>query len=118
MGTNEKMKLSFARRLELTMLALASESIYVAVAFIPLAPIVALTAIFYSPKFAIVIGLLLFVGFWWLIQPDTRLHGTLSDVQKDSSLYRMVAQLCEEMDALKPHRIALTDDLNAVTLSQ
>ena len=101
------------KNLQLTALALAAESIYIVIAFIPLMPVVALTAIFYSPKFATVAGVLLFIGFWWLIQPDGRLDDSLIEVTRNDKLRRMVGDLCDGLNAPMPQKIVLSDELNA-----
>jgi len=89
------------------------ESIYALLSFIPLSPIVVLSWLFYSPKFAIGAGILLFFGCWYLLQPSSELSDWHETVPDADQLAVDVHSLCAQLNAPRPHRIVLCNELNA-----
>lgn len=109
---------SFGRQALLFALALSMESMFAVIAFLPLAPIVVLTALFYNAKFAIGAGIFLFVGCWYVLQPSFELDEWHREVPKSDALWQLVRDLCQKLDAPVPHRIVLCDEFNAFAHSQ
>ncbi|MBP6530224.1 MAG: M48 family metalloprotease [Burkholderiales bacterium] len=106
-------RFSLGKRISLTALTLAMESIYAFVAFVPVLLIVALCAFFYGFKAAAVIGILLFLGFWWLIQPHGDIVGWTEEIPSSAPIWSQMRELCLRVDAPLPHRLLLVDEFNA-----
>jgi Zn-dependent protease with chaperone function len=102
------------QRFSLTLLALASELVFVTVVILPIAPFVMLQAAFWGVGFAVVFGLAAFLFLWWLVQPAPGTVGRHTVRREDApALFEMVESLCTDAAAPRIHRIVLDNDLNA-----
>jgi Zn-dependent protease with chaperone function len=102
------------RYFSLTLEALAAELVFVVVALLPLAPVVALQFVFFGPRFALVSAGLLFLFFWWLIQPSLgSLDGQVIKRAEAPLLFEAVDELRRKAAAPAIHSIILDDELNA-----
>jgi Zn-dependent protease with chaperone function len=102
------------QRFSLTLLALASELVFVAMVLLPLAPFVMLQGVIWGSGFAMALGLAAFLFLWWLVQPSP---GTVGEHtlhrEKAPALFRMMEDLCVDAAAPPIHRIVLDNELNA-----
>jgi Zn-dependent protease with chaperone function len=102
------------QKIKLLVLALFVESLYLLFAFIPAAVLAILSATFYGPKLAMWIGLILFIGVWWIYgQPDPIDDRHDIHVPPDSPIYTLVHELTTSLNAPRIHSIVLDDQLNA-----
>jgi Zn-dependent protease with chaperone function len=102
------------QRFSLTLLALASELIFVTVVILPIAPFVMLQAAIWGPGFATVFGLAAFLFLWWLVQPSPGTVGRHTVRREEApALFEMVDGLCTGAAAPRIHRIVLDNELNA-----
>jgi Zn-dependent protease with chaperone function len=105
---------SLRQRLSLTLLALASELVFVAVVILPLLPFVMLQAAIWGTAFAIAFGLVAFLFLWWVVQPSPGTVGQHPVSRANSpALFQMVDKLCADAAAPRVHRIVLDNELNA-----
>jgi Zn-dependent protease with chaperone function len=102
------------QRFSLTLLALASELVFVTVVILPIAPFVMLQAAIWGPGFAAVFGLAAFIFLWWLVQPSPGTVGRhIVRRQEAPAFFEMVDGLCISAAAPRIHRIVLDNELNA-----
>ncbi|WP_157214549.1 M48 family metallopeptidase [Polaromonas sp. CF318] len=102
------------QRLSLTLLALASELIFVTVVILPIAPFVMLQAAIWGAGFAAVFGVTAFTFLWWLVQPSPGTVGRHAVRREEApALFEMVDGLCTNAAAPRIHRIVLDNELNA-----
>lgn len=102
------------QRISLTLLALASELVFVMVVILPIAPFVILQAAIWGTGFGTVFGLAAFLFLWWLVQPSPGTVGRHAIRREDSpALFEMVESLCANAAAPRIHRIVLDNELNA-----
>lgn len=102
------------QRLELTLLALASELVYVVIVLIPLIPFVMLQRTFFGGTFALALSGVLFLLLWWMVQPSPgNTDGQVLSRDEAPVLFAMVDELSVKADSPRLHRIVLSNELNA-----
>ena len=104
---------SRGQKIKLALLAVFLEVFYLVFAFIPTACIALLSAAVYGPKLGLVIGVLLFIGVAWLIQPDPTDDRHEIELPSNSGIYQAVHVLAKQLKAPKIHSIVLDDSFNA-----
>ncbi|WP_162240448.1 MULTISPECIES: M48 family metallopeptidase [unclassified Acidovorax] len=107
------MQFPIVQKLKLIVLCLLAEGIYYILALVPVVPFTLLSAIFYPPTTALMIGATLFLVVVWAIQPDPIDDRDAMAVAPGSVLQQWVHALSAAVDGGRIHRIVLTDEVNA-----
>lgn len=101
------------QKTKLALLAVFLEVFYLILACIPAACMALLSAVFYGPKLGLLIGVLLFIGVAWFIQPDHVDERHEVELPSSSGMHKVVDVLAKQLKAPKIHRIVLDDSFNA-----
>ncbi|MDR7306594.1 M48 family metallopeptidase [Rhodoferax saidenbachensis] len=106
-------KFSRYQKTKLALLAVFVEVFFLVFAFIPAAFLALLSAAVYGPKLGLLIGVLLFIGVAWFIQPDPVDDRHEMELPSNSDMHKVVDALARQLKAPKIHRIVLDDSFNA-----